>query len=398
MKISSASLAILGGIIALTGGAGRAAAADDMPSGRLVSPPMGYIDLCARLPAQCVQNRYASESQLDAVRQWANRARWAAVFASNPGASAGQAAERPAFGTTATIPPPPAGANPVAAANYRPLTLITKLTTGASTPIAAGQTPAGAVETGWSSAMTASGWLTRRSTASASMALAPATKPVLAALEASPGRQRIVGLNGAPELIEVGGSALAYGNTQAMWSPPAAQRALTSPYAIDPARAPSSFSSYNPSRPAQPKTGSPQREEDSWRPPRFQTDLNMAQLNEINRDINRAIRPVSDQVAFAKAEYWTIPSGIGAVGDCEDYVLAKRQALIQAGTPAEALSIAVVRTRRQDLHTVLLVATADGEVVLDNLSPWIVSWRDAPYSWRQRQARGSALTWIQPDA
>lgn len=398
MKISSASLAILGVVIALTGGAGHATAADDMPSGRLVSPPVGYIDLCARLPAQCVQNRYASESQLDAVRQWANRARWAAVFASNPGASVGQAAERPALGPTATIPPPPAGANQVAAAPYRPLTLITQLTAGASTPNLAGQTPAGAVETGWSSAMSASGWLTRWSTVSASMALAPATKPVLAAPEASPARQRIVGLDAAPESIEVGGSALAYGNTQAMWSPPAAQRALRSPYTVDRAPAPSSISSYNPSRPAQPKTVSPRREEESWRPPRFQTDLNMGQLDAINRHINRTIRAVSDQVAFGKAEYWTIPRGANAVGDCEDYVLAKREALIEAGTPAQALSIAVVRTRRGDLHTVLLVATAEGEVVLDNLSQWIVSWREAPYTWHQRQARGSALTWIQPEA
>jgi predicted transglutaminase-like cysteine proteinase len=133
---------------------------------------------------------------------------------------------------------------------------------------------------------------------------------------------------------------------------------------------------------------------EDWQPPRFFADLGMDQLNEINRTVNRAIRPTSDLAAFGKVEYWTIPRGSGAAGDCEDYVLAKRQALIQAGAPVESLSIAVVQTSRREMHTVLLVATRDGEVVLDNLTPWIVSWRAAPYTWLQRQARGSALTWV----
>ena len=364
-----------------------------MPSGRMVSPPLGFIDLCARLPAQCVQNRYASESQLEAVRQWASRARWAAVFASTPGTSAGRPAfESERLGPTATIPSPPllplGASEAVALPRYRPLTLITQLTAVTGKPRA---TAALAREQDWTPSITAPEGTARR-VAFSSMALAATVPPPNPSFDGTAGGQWNIARYAGAATVEDGPRPIAFRHGRAGPTPAARRVAPASMPAL------SSLPASPHEVPAQHATRSAGREERAWQPPRFQTDLTMAQLDAINRSINRAVRAVSDQAAFGKAEYWTIPRGDNAVGDCEDYVLAKREALIEAGTPAEALSIAVVRTRRGDLHTVLLVATSTGEVVLDNLSPWIVSWRAAPYSWRQRQARGSALTWIQPDA
>lgn len=124
----------------------------------------------------------------------------------------------------------------------------------------------------------------------------------------------------------------------------------------------------------------------------------MRTLTTLNRRVNRSIRRASDDAQYGRAEYWTAPEGRGATGDCEDYVLAKRRALLDAGVSPQALSIAVVRTRRGEMHAVLLVATPEGEVVLDNLSPWVVPWTEAPYEWRERQVAGSPERWVRAAA
>jgi predicted transglutaminase-like cysteine proteinase len=117
-------------------------------------------------------------------------------------------------------------------------------------------------------------------------------------------------------------------------------------------------------------------------------------LTSTNDRINRAISERTDQEIYGVSEYWALPleSGLTA-GDCEDYALEKRHALIAAGVPSEALSIAVVTTVRGDTHAVLLVATDHGEYVLDNLSAWVVPWTQAGYTWRERQVAGSPSRW-----
>jgi hypothetical protein len=71
--------------------------------------------------------------------------------------------------------------------------------------------------------------------------------------------------------------------------------------------------------------------------------------------------------------------------DCVGYVLAKRNALIRAGLPAQALSPAVVRTRGGVVHAVLIVTTSEGDQVLDNLSSYVDPWRRVDYEWIKRQ-------------
>jgi predicted transglutaminase-like cysteine proteinase len=114
-------------------------------------------------------------------------------------------------------------------------------------------------------------------------------------------------------------------------------------------------------------------------------------VQRINREVNRAIRHREDSAIYGRPDQWAL--GEAGVGDCEDYALAKRAALIQAGVPARALSIALVETRRGESHAVLLIDTDKGAMVLDNLSPWISRWDQTPYSWIARQTPGDPLTW-----
>ena len=117
----------------------------------------------------------------------------------------------------------------------------------------------------------------------------------------------------------------------------------------------------------------------------------------VNAEVNAALRAEDDLRAYRQADYWTIPRATGRarpVGDCEDFALTKRERLIAQGVPAEALSIALVTTRTGLSHAVLLVATDQGEYVLDNLTPWVVHWTEARLTWRERQAPGQMLTWV----
>lgn len=114
----------------------------------------------------------------------------------------------------------------------------------------------------------------------------------------------------------------------------------------------------------------------------------------VNRRINRSMRPRPDSAAFGQPDYW---HGDGVIGDCEDFALAKRRALIAEGMPPALLSIALVTTPRGEDHAVLLVADGDDAIVLDNLTPWIVRPSQTAYRWVSRQRFGDPLEWVRLD-
>lgn len=117
-------------------------------------------------------------------------------------------------------------------------------------------------------------------------------------------------------------------------------------------------------------------------------------LNRVNGGVNGAIEQRTDIANYGREDFWNTPLEDGRhAGDCEDYVLEKERALLEAGVPRRALNIALVTTRWGESHAVLLVSTSEGEYVLDNLSPWIVGWREAPYHWMRRQVNGEAFSW-----
>lgn len=123
----------------------------------------------------------------------------------------------------------------------------------------------------------------------------------------------------------------------------------------------------------------------------FNLDLRK-QLDRVNLAINRSIRPVAER---GTDDSWSLPLEEGLkTGDCEDYVLEKRRALIGEGVPVDALSIAIVETRGRQAHAVLLVNTDAGEIVLDNHSPWTMSWRSTNYVWIKRQSPENQDLWI----
>lgn len=118
-------------------------------------------------------------------------------------------------------------------------------------------------------------------------------------------------------------------------------------------------------------------------------------VERLNREINTRIKHASDERAYGLSDYWVVPNGAFPRGDCEDYVLAKRQALVEAGTPADRLAIALVETRWGEAHAVLLLSTPKGEYVLDNLTPRILHWTEVDYVWRERQLPGQPLAWAE---
>lgn len=115
----------------------------------------------------------------------------------------------------------------------------------------------------------------------------------------------------------------------------------------------------------------------------------------LNDRVNHAIKPATDQEIYHIADYWTAP-GIepGARGDCEDFALEKRRLLIESGIPAEALSIAIVRTPAGEVHAVLVLSAKQGDYVLDNLHGEVKAWQLTGYSWISRQAPGNDLGWV----
>lgn len=116
-------------------------------------------------------------------------------------------------------------------------------------------------------------------------------------------------------------------------------------------------------------------------------------LNRVNQSINMAIRPRDDIDVHGVEEFWTLPLSVEGIaeGDCEDYALEKRRALMEAGIPESALFLAVGYSRATGRHAVLVVSTDSGDYVLDNMTPYITPWSQAPYTWLLRQVPGDLL-------
>lgn len=117
-----------------------------------------------------------------------------------------------------------------------------------------------------------------------------------------------------------------------------------------------------------------------------------AMLDTVNRSVNRAIWPESDERHYGVAEYWDIPKD--GYGNCHDYALTKRKELIDAGLPERALRVAIVVTPRENRHAVLTVTTDRGDLVLDNLNDSVKPWTAVDYQWLQRQDSEGGFGWV----
>ncbi|MBU2581248.1 MAG: transglutaminase-like cysteine peptidase [Alphaproteobacteria bacterium] len=121
------------------------------------------------------------------------------------------------------------------------------------------------------------------------------------------------------------------------------------------------------------------------------TPVRLSELDEINRYVNAAIRPVTDMAAYGVEEYWTVPA---SAGDCEDYVLLKRELLMARGWPESALLVTVVRDEHGDGHAVLTARTTQGDFILDNKLSQVRIWNATPYQFVMRQSYVNPRAWV----
>jgi predicted transglutaminase-like cysteine proteinase len=96
------------------------------------------------------------------------------------------------------------------------------------------------------------------------------------------------------------------------------------------------------------------------------SDSGVSLLYEVNTSVNRSVAYAPE--AIGKNE-WKVAE---SEGDCEDIAIRKRRDLIEAGFPAEKLSVLVVPG-----HAMLLARTNSGDYLLDSASDRISTWNGA---------------------
>lgn len=105
----------------------------------------------------------------------------------------------------------------------------------------------------------------------------------------------------------------------------------------------------------------------------------------IHRKVNFDTEYRTDLKQYGVPEFWTVA---GKFGDCEDYALAKRQALLQRGWPNDRLGLVICKTETGEGHCVLLVMTDKGNYILDNRYEWPMLPNDLPYKWESMLCAG----------
>ena len=122
------------------------------------------------------------------------------------------------------------------------------------------------------------------------------------------------------------------------------------------------------------------------------TQTSWHELATVNDRFNSQVQPRTDADFYSRREYWTYPQGFG---DCEDYALAKRRALIELGWPAAMLRLALVRQSNGDAHAVLVALTDLGDFVLDNLEPQVLGWDQTSYHFVKMQSAETLDRWVE---
>ncbi|MEM1162462.1 MAG: transglutaminase-like cysteine peptidase [Pseudomonadota bacterium] len=115
------------------------------------------------------------------------------------------------------------------------------------------------------------------------------------------------------------------------------------------------------------------------------------QLVSANEMINQSMRPEGDMALHGQSDYWTVG---GVAGDCEDYAIAKKQALMRMGWAADQLLYAVVDGFDTPYHAVLIVRTDQGDYVLDNINRDIRRWDKSGYRFVIRQSADNPHSWV----
>jgi predicted transglutaminase-like cysteine proteinase len=116
----------------------------------------------------------------------------------------------------------------------------------------------------------------------------------------------------------------------------------------------------------------------------------MQLLDRVNRDVNLSITPRVKNYGRDLEDSWTIAPD---TGDCNDYAVTKRHDLLESGLPSSALRLSVIKTASGVGHLVLVVATTNGDVVMDNLTASILPWQITDYQWLKIQSANDPRFW-----
>ena len=114
-----------------------------------------------------------------------------------------------------------------------------------------------------------------------------------------------------------------------------------------------------------------------------------AELEKVNRDVNRAITPHENDNNVLEEEWLVAPRR----GDCHDYAVTKRHELLARGWPSSSLLLAEVVVASGEHHLILVVRTREEDVVLDNLNWNLRSVEHIPYQWVRAQQTGNPKFW-----
>lgn len=121
------------------------------------------------------------------------------------------------------------------------------------------------------------------------------------------------------------------------------------------------------------------------------TRENWRMVFSVNHAVNGRVRPATDQDIYHKDEVWAYPANFG---DCEDYVLLKRRALIDKGVEPGNVLITVVRKPDGEGHAVLTLRSDRGDFILDNLHEDVLNWEATEYRYLKRQSSQHSGRWV----
>ena len=117
------------------------------------------------------------------------------------------------------------------------------------------------------------------------------------------------------------------------------------------------------------------------------TAKNQAMLDGVNSAVNNAIIPREDP---ARAGIWQVDP---PAGDCNDYAVTKRNALLQDGLSTHAVRLAIAMTPEGIGHTVVVVRTTEGDMVLDNRNYEIKRWDHTDLAWLKVESSADPEQW-----
>ncbi len=121
-----------------------------------------------------------------------------------------------------------------------------------------------------------------------------------------------------------------------------------------------------------------------------------AQVEAVNRWVNRSIQFGEDRDVYGRADYWATASETfrRGIGDCEDFAIAKMELLAALGIARDKMRLVVARdlVRNAD-HAVLVVTLADRAVMLDNMTDRLLDAR-LPNDYRPIMSFSQNAKWV----